>query len=113
MPRSAPGSKPVWPAYERFLGGDRPRRDVLGLGGRGWPVAVAEAPHGLDRVLVRGVGELATQVANVELDLLAGAVDGVPPGHLQELVVAEHLVGVPRERGEEAELGWGEIELGV
>src|SRR6266508_940262 len=104
MPRSVPGWKSVCPAYERFFGRARPPRRAWWLGGRGWPVAVAEAPHRLDRVLVRGVGELAPQVAHVELDLLAGAVDGVPPGHLQELVVAEHLVGVTREGGEEAEL---------
>src|SRR5215203_4948721 len=71
-------------------------------------VPVAEAAHRLDRVFGGGVHELASQVADVELDLLARAIGRVTPRHLQELVVAQYLIGMARQRGEQPELGGGE-----
>src|SRR4029077_7844198 len=71
-----------------------------GLSGRS--VAVAEAADGLDRCRPGWVrGELAAQVADVELDLVAGGGEGVAPDELAELVVTQHLVRVGDEGDQE------------
>src|SRR5690606_33384145 len=73
-------------------------------------VAVADAADRLDRVDA-GDRELAAQVADVELDLVAAA-DPVAPDFVQQLPVAEHAAGVGGEGLEHPELGGREQDLG-
>ena len=89
-------------------GGDRARGGRIhaqNLSGSARHVAVAEAAHRLDR-LGRDArrGELAAQVADVELDLVARGAALAAPRELEQLVVGEQLAGVVDERGQEPEL---------
>src|SRR5207302_9096461 len=71
----------------------------------GASVAVAEAAHRLDRHLVCRVRrELLAQVADVELHLVRRDAIRVAPDELEQLVAAQHLVGMPDERRQELEL---------
>src|SRR5205807_1660606 len=92
-------------------GGDRrPARWDSGSGA----VAVAEAAHRLDR---RAVGlhrfQLAAEVADVELHLVAADAVRVAPHELEELLAGENELRVADERGEQAELERRELHLAV
>src|SRR5689334_17551786 len=78
------------------------------------PVPVAEAPNRLDRGTPRGVrSELSTQVADVQLHLVARGAEAVAPDELAQLVVAQHLVRVPDEGGEQPVLQRSERHLAL
>src|SRR5262252_6664919 len=66
-------------------------------------VPVAEAADGLDRGTRRCVRvELSPKVADVELHLVAGGGQRVTPDELAKLVVAQYLVRVADEGGQQA-----------
>src|SRR5206468_2396015 len=76
------------------------------------PIAVAESPDGLDRIaLDSGRPDLSTQVADVQLDLLAGDAVLVAPDELEQLAVGEELVPVANEREEQPELARRQAQL--
>src|SRR5207248_7812052 len=91
----------------------RPQAGPSGLSGSS-PVAVAEPADRLDRNLVRRLwGELLPQVADVELDLIGRDAVRVAPDELEQLVAAQHLVGMADERRQELELERGELDGAV
>src|SRR5207247_5072090 len=68
-------------------------------------VPVAEAADRLDRYVRRRFWvELAPQIANVELHLVAGDAVRVAPDELQQLVAAEDLSRMAHQRRQELEL---------
>ena len=71
---------------------------------------VADAPHGDDR---RGVPELATDLAHVDVDGARVAGEGVAPDALEQLVPGEHEPSVVEQLPEQVELLRRELDLAV
>ena len=91
-------------------------RELLRLGRplNRWGVAVAEAAHGLDRHESGAAGiELAPEVADVELHLVAADAERVAPDELEQLVAREHLPRMADEGREEPELERRQLHLPV
>src|SRR5439155_717538 len=77
-------------------------------------VAVAEAAHGLDRSHIGLVGlELAAEIADVELDLVAADAVCIAPDEIEQLLAAQHLARVAYECGEKPELERRQLHLAV
>ena len=86
LPAIAPPPRAVWWPDGRPSGSSRE--------------AVAEAPHRLDEL----GADLAAQIAHVELHLGGRHVQRIVPRQLDELQVAQHLIGMSHERCQQAEL---------
>src|SRR5215470_13235257 len=73
-------------------------------------IAVPESPERLDRDAARVVGcELAPEVADVQLDLVARDAVRVAPDDIEELVTRQHAIRVLDEGREQLELERGEL----
>src|SRR5438105_7368429 len=74
------------------------------------PKRVAESAHGLDEARLAGPLQLLPQVADVDVDDVAGGVGAGSPDALQELVAAEDAARLAEEVLEQLEFLGGEIQ---
>ena len=72
--------------------------------------AVALAAHRLDAVPAVGLVELAAEVADVHLDDVGVTVEGRAPHRLEQLGLADGLVGVVEQAGEHLHLTRGQVD---
>src|SRR5205807_477028 len=99
--RSEPRAEPSDAARHSAVGGDGRRRP-----------AAQPISHAADRLdaVVRGVAELLPQVADVHLDVVLVAEEGVAPHLVEDALARQHLVGVGCEIQEQVELARRQLE---
>src|ERR1035441_541331 len=73
--------------------------------------AVADVTHGLDRIPLVRVAELAAQVADVDLEHLGAGVEVKAPNGVEDLLAGENLIGMAHQVGEHLELARRQLHL--